>query len=226
MNVVNHFSNLWSLDTSRYVNSISVDDNAFAAFLEVPLKDDIDIPTIAIPYVKGAMENECDSILMNISSGLGKRQERCFVQKTITAILSKFEAASYYETLRMAKVKTMKGVCYHGTKGLILDGDYNPLAMSTFHMHIGDQGRINYDNPRFYVSYRVFDNSSELLEHTIIKQVIPMYHTNSVYTSNTSSFSLVDVVIDDLDYMVTKPVLRPASLLTQEKVNKVIYDNI
>lgn len=229
MNVCQHFRSLWS-NTSivRLSNSIGINDNAFAAFMEIPIKDGMEVPTIIAPYVSRAMAAGNDSILMNLSSGFGRRQEPFFVQKTVTAILTRFEDASYYELLRMAKVKTMKGTCYYGTKGLILDGEYNPIAMSTVRICKNGQ-TVNFDDPKFLVSYRVFEHSSELIEHAIIKQAIPMYHVEPVYLEHSGDgncYKLVDVVVDDLDYMVTKPALQPMNCLSQEAMNKVIYDNI
>lgn len=228
MNVGQHFRSLWSnISITRFLNSIGISDNAFAAFMEIPIKDGMEIPTIVAPYVWYAMNVGNDSIVMNLSSGLGKRREQFFTHKTVTAILSRFEDASEYETLRMAKVKTMKGTCYYGTRGLILDGDYNPIAMSTVRICKDDQ-EIHFEDPKFLVSYRVFEHSSELIEHSIIKQAIPMYHMEPVYVdrSSSDSYKLVDVVVDDLDYMVTKPALQPMNYLSQEAMNKVVYDNI
>lgn len=228
MNVGQHFRSLWSnTSVTRFLNSIGISDNAFDAFMEIPIKDGMEIPTIVAPYVWHAMNVGNDSIVMNLSSGLGKRREQFFTHKTVTAILSRFEDASEYETLRMAKVKTMKGTCYYGTRGLILDGDYNPIAMSTVRICKDDQ-EIHFEDPKFLVSYRAFEHSSELIEHSIIKQAIPMYHVEPVYVDRSSSdaYKLVDVVVDDLDYMVTKPALQPMNYLSQEAMNKVVYDNI
>lgn len=232
MNTETFFKNFWGYPSGpRYSNSVRLDKNAFSAYLEVDIdRDNIEIPTVVMPFYNDIIDNGYERIAYNLSSGYGRRREESFRQKTMTAILSRFADASGYERMRMAKVLTMKDVCYYGTNGIILDGDFNPLVIATVQLHKHDDGHVLFCNPKFLVSYRVFENSSELIEHAIIKQVIPMYHNDCVFLGgqdpNDWHSELVDVVIDDFDYMVKKPSLTSMEKLSQESINRIIYDNI
>ena len=232
MNVEVFFRNFWGHpDLPRYGNSVELDGNAFSAYLEVDIdRNHIEIPTVLMPFYNDIINNGCERIAYNLSSGYGRRCEEVFRHKTGPAILSRFDDASGYNNMRMAKVMTMKDVCYYGTRGLILDGEFNPLIMSTVCLEPVDNGQYRFCNPKFFVSYRVFDNASELIEHMILRQVIPMYHHSTVFLGGQNNFDwheeLVDVIVDDIDYMVKKPILLSIEELSQSSVNHVIHDDI
>ena len=235
MNAESFFRNFWEhIYAQRPRNSVELNQNAFSAYLEVDINpDNIEMPTVMLPYFRQVTENGCRRIVCNLSSGCGRHGEDSFRHKTSSAILSRFVDASGYNDMRMAKVITMKNVCYYGTKGLILDENFSPLVMGTLCMSSVENNegrRFHLHSPKFLVSYKVFENASGLLESLILKQVIPMFHTREVPVAGISHYDwhneFVDVIVDDFDYMVKRPELLSMDKLSQESFNKVIYDNI
>lgn len=235
MNAESFFRNFWEhIYAQRPRNSVELNQSAFSAYLEVDIDpDNIEMPTVMLPYFRQVTENGCRRIVYNLSSGYGRHGEDSFRHKTSSAILSRFEDASGYYDMRVAKVITMKDVCYYGTRGLILDENFSPLVMGTLCMspiENGEERQFKLHSPKFLVSYKVFENASGLLESLILRQVIPMFHTHEVPIGGTSRFDchneFVDVIVDDFDYMVKRPELLSMDKLSQESFNKAIYDNI
>lgn len=223
-----YFSDLWFLSLSTTnAPSVTMDEHSHPAFISCSLKNLEDTPTMLIPYVSKALSlNGCDfdSLVFNLANGYDYEGRRTIHHKTVSTILRRF---THPNDARVAHIVTSKGVHYYGCKGAIFDVNYNPLLLST--VDVGTvNGRFRLSNPTCKISYRVFNNASELLEKTIIKQAIPLYSARKVYCGCDSGYGRdmwVRVVIDDLDYMVQRPVRPRIEEVTPKKINDIIANN-
>ena len=240
-NMERYFSNLWMLDLRTIsAPSVTMDEHSHPAFISCSLKNLEDIPTMLIPYARKALAlngydfdslafnlangYDFDSLAFNLANGYDHEGRRTIHHKTVSTILRMF---AYPADARIAHIVTSKEVHYYGCKGAIFDVDYNPLFISTVSVET-ENGHLRLSNPTCKISYRVFNNASELLEKTIIKQAIPLYSARKVYCGCDSMYSRdmwVRVVIDDLDYMVQRPVRPRIEEVTPKKINDIIANN-
>lgn len=223
-----YFSNIWFLDTATInAPSVTMDEHSHPAFISCSLRNLEDTPTMLVPYVRKALVlngYDFDSLVFNLADGYDYEGRRTIHHKTVSTILRRFISPA---DARIAHIVTSKGVHYYGCRGAIFDADYNPLFISTVNVETVN-GHFRLSNPTCKISYRVFNNASELLEKTIIKQAIPLYSARKVYCGCDTTYSRdmwVRVVIDDLDYMVQRPVRPRIEEVTPEKINDIIANN-
>lgn len=225
-----YFGSLWLFSGGDIVPTpnVQLTEDAFPAFLEVDISKGVnEIPTFLMPYYTDSIALGYKKILFNLANGGDENEIRTFRHKTISTILRKFYGATT-NSIRIAHIITSKGIHYYGCKGLILDANRNPLLVSTVKCEYDATNRVlKVTNPVCRVSYRVFTNSSELVEKTIIKQGIPYYSQNTVnYGLNrTRNHEYVEVVIDDYDYMIIKPSKPSFQSIVPDNINKIILDN-
>jgi hypothetical protein len=224
-----YFMNLWDFcDILPHQPLVNIDDDAFPAFIETPLQNNIEVPMIFAPYftkIYRLHHNNYDKVAFNLVSGRDNIERRVVSHKTVSTILKSFYNASNTD-VRLAHIVTDKGIHYYGCTGLILDANYNPLLIATGKFCVKENGTLTVREPLCRVSYRVFENSSELLEKTIIKWALPYYANTKVICSvrfgREISNEYVKVIIDNYDYMVTKPV-KPSLIETSPTyVNSII----
>lgn len=221
------FLGLWDVSSlsTHPAPAVTIEEQAYPAFMSCSTTQLEDIPTMLVPYVLKtlALRGNFESIAFNLTCGYDSEGRRSLHHKTVSTILRRINSVSHCSE-RIAHIITSKGVHYYGGHGLILDADYNPLLISTASLRI-QNGSYNLTDPVCKISYRVFNNASELLEKTIIKQAIPLYSNRRVYCQkdNTSDNAVwVKVIIDDLDYMVSKPVRPRIADVTPESINNII----
>ena len=142
-------------------------------------------------------------------------------------------ANTSYES-RLLKITTNKGEVYYGGKGIIFDGNYNPLLLCTLKARrvVTEKEKYTaYYRPVCYVSPRVFEEPNTIVNKGIIKKLIPFY------TSHNMDFPLglfrdkaedrkVQVVIDNFDRFFVKPVKPSPSTCSNELLNQCLIDNI
>lgn len=226
--LTSYFQNAWNVSTRGYPPpQVSMDEHSHPAFISCDCAYLREIPVVLVPYVI-KIDPEIapvDTIAFNLVNGFDSDGRRTLHQKTVSTILRRFYRATY-GCERVAHVVTTQGIHYYGSQGLILDADYNPLFVCTVSMSKVN-GHWEVSEPTCMVSYRVFNNPSELLEKTIIKQAIPMYSSNRVYCCLDRRYLRpiwVKVIIDDLDYMVSKPVRPKIEEVTPEAINNIILE--
>lgn len=205
------FRGLWNIPLSYCVSSIpavDLDDGVFPAFLEIDISgDEFEIPYFLKNAMLEAKVNNCDSIVYNLIHGFTEENRRSVVRRTIATILRSFHEAG--NRARIVKVVTTKGLVYYGCKGLILDENYNPLFIAMIKVKKED-GIFKLSNPSCKISYRVFENSDNIVEKTIIKQAFLIYGEHPVdYHSYIGSYDVsnspVKISIEHLDHLVIKP---------------------
>jgi hypothetical protein len=226
--ITNYFQNAWNISTNAYPPpQVTMEEHSHPAFISCDCRYLREVPVALVPYVIEADPelDKIDTIAFNLVNGFDSEGRRTLHYKTVSTILRMFYHVSYgYE--RMAHIVTSKGVHYYGNGSLILDANYNPLFVCTVSMSkVNNHWEVS--EPTCMISYRVFINSSELLEKTIIKQAIPMYSCVKVYCYLDGRSSLpiwVKVIIDDLDYMVSRPARPKIEEVTPEAINNIILE--
>jgi hypothetical protein len=223
------FRGLWVVDLRYFKTSIpevDLDDGAFPAFLNIDISgDEFEIPYFLKDVMIEAKASNCDSIIYNLIHGFTEEGRRSVTKRTINTILKSFSKAG--EGTRIVKVVTTKGLVYYGCRGLILDENYNPLFIATIKAKKED-GKFKFSNPSCKISYRVFENSDNIVEKTIIKQALPIYGEhpvdyaidNSYYNSGNSP---VKISIEYLDHLVIKP--SQPTIKDVDNVNSVLNIN-
>lgn len=223
------FRGLWNIHLSYCASSIpdvDLDNGVFPAFLEIDISgDEFEIPYFLKNVILEAKAGNCDSIVYNLIHGFTEENRRSVVRRTITTILRSFHKAG--NRARIAKVVTTKGLVYYGRRGLILDENYNPLFVAMIKVKKED-GIFKLSNPSCKISYRVFENSDNIVEKTIIKQAFPIYgeHPVDYYSDIGSCYvsnSPVKISIEHLDHLVVKP--NQPTIKDLDNINNILNIN-
>lgn len=210
MNISDFF--LWSFDYTRIEASptpwVSLEEGAFPAFLKVDIsQNEFEIPVPLIPYLSTAKGYNCNQLVFNLINGCDYIGRRTSHKKNISTILKEFADASANNTMRIAHIITSKGLHYYGCLGMILDASYEPLMINTLRITWNPIDDTIYmtSHPKCHFSYKVFENSAEIVEKTLIKQLIPFYSKNHVAVGPSYTASPVELLIEHTDSMVVKP---------------------
>ena len=214
---------------------LSLDDNnVFNRSIIVDLnKDEIELPVIAIRHFEDlatskSSSSHCEKVVFSLYNNSFSQTRRTF-----DSIMYQFFAGTSYNC-RLLKITTNKGEVYYGGKGIIFDGNYNPLLLCTLKARRvvkDNECYTAYYRPVCYVHPRVFTEPNTIVNKGIIKKLIPFY------TSHNMSFPLgpfrdeaenkrVQVIVDDFDRFFIKPVKPKLSSCTNELLNQCLVDNI
>ena len=217
-------------------DSLTLDsNNVFSRSIIVDLnKDEIELPVIAIRHFEEAAGSSIipsisvEKVILPLYNNTYDQSRRTF-----DTIMAQFFANTSYEG-RLLKITTNKGEVYYGGKGIIFDGNYNPLLLCTLKARrivTENEKYTAYYRPVCYVSPRVFEEPNTIVNKGIIKKLIPFY------TSHNMCFPLglfrdkaedkkVQVVIDNFDRFFVKPVKPSPSTCSNELLNQCLIDNI
>ena len=126
---------------------------------------------------------------------------------------------------------------YYGGKGIILDGNFNPLLLCTLLARIvkeegGDV--LTYYRPVCHINPKVFIESDKLVNKGIIKKLIPYYSNYDTCfprgirrnTNNDPESEKVKVIIDDFSHLFIEPVKPTPSSCSNESLNQCLVDNV
>ena len=226
-----HYSTPYQLSDSLTLDS----NNVFSRSIIVDLnKDEIELPVIAIRHFEEAAGSSIipsfsvEKVILPLYNNTYDQSRRTF-----DTIMAQFFANTSYEG-RLLKITTNKGEVYYGGKGIIFDGNYNPLLLCTLKARrvVTEKEKYTaYYRPVCYVSPRVFEEPNTVVNKGIIKKLIPFY------TSHNMDFPLglfrdkaedrkVQVVIDNFDRFFIKPVKPSPSTCSNELLNQCLIDNI
>lgn len=226
-----HYGTLYQLSDSLTLDS----NNVFSRSIIVDLnKDEIELPVIAIRHFEDAAGSSIipsfsvEKVILPLYNNTYDQSRRTF-----DTIMAQFFANTSYEG-RLLKITTNKGEVYYGGKGIIFDGNYNPLLLCTLKARrvVTEKEKYTaYYRPVCYVSPRVFEEPNTVVNKGIIKKLIPFY------TSHNMDFPLglfrdkaedkkVQVVIDNFDRFFVKPVKPSPSTCSNELLNQCLIDNI
>lgn len=205
------------------LNAISIprvplEEGAFPAFLKVDIPGNkFEIPVALIPYIQGAKVHDSTQLIFNLVHGSDNMYRRTFHKKTVNTMFTQFDIANR-TGMRIAHVVSSKGVHYYGCRGMIFDADYEPLMLNTLEVNFNRStwSVDNVSHPRCRLSYKVFENSSEIIEKAIIKQLIPFYNHHRVCGEP------VEIIIGHTSAMVIKPDTPTLSMSNPTTFNTTI----
>ena len=158
------------------------------------------------------------------------------------SILRKLSRDSGYSSYRLDKVVTPKNEVYYGSKGILLDKDFNILCLSTYHISediVHNRQAIHSLVPTVYLHPLVFTGDG-VLNKALVKKALPFLLTESI--SQYGEPIKANVVINDSSkfvYKIVKPMQgldnrlptdRDYTKLLQENMDELIrpfaYDNL
>lgn len=226
------FKLLWYIADreGRPIPQVSLEEGAFPAFLEVDISGNkFEVPTPLVPYVAFAKRAGYTKLVYNLVNGSDNMGRRTFHKKTISTILRQFNDASN-SNMRLAHVITSKGLHYYGCRGMIFNGNYEPLMLGTLEVEYdAAHNTINLSHPKCRLSYKVFEGASEIVEKTIIKQAIPCYANEGIDISYMREYSgyrvPVEVVIGHMGSMIVKPMVPTLSTVNMTNFNNIIANH-
>ena len=236
------FSNAYARDLRTSFNSFSGYSNnfhnlqespSFRKFLQVDTsKESFEIPTI---MTGDSLSNILEGSLLVLPLYVGKD---IGIYRTSDSMVRHLITASYEE--RLVKARTSSGLTFYGGKGLILNERFNPLLLCTFKCHIEGisvEGTppafsgVIIDSLVVHVNPMVFLDTTDLINKSIVKKVIPYYLSHSSYALisrnnwRVKSHGLA-VVIEDMNYMFSdapKGIVSDASV--SDTLNTFLAEN-
>ena len=226
------FKLLWYIvDGEGYpIPQVSLEEGAFPAFLEVDISGNkFEVPIPLVPYVASAKRAGYTKLVYNLVNGADNIGRRTFHKKTINTILRQFDDASN-SNMRLAHVITSKGLHYYGCRGMIFNGNYEPLMLGTLEVEYDAAHNIvNLSHPKCRLSYEVFEGASEIVEKTIIKQAIPYYANEGIDINYKREYFgnrvPVEIVIGHMGSMIVKPMVPTLSTVNMTNFNNIIANH-
>lgn len=230
------FSNAYARDLRTSFNSFSDNFNnfhnlqespSFRKFLQVDTsKESFEIPTI---MTGGSLSNILEGSLLVLPLYVGKD---IGIYRTSDSVVRHLITASYED--RLVKARTSSGLTFYGGKGLILNERFDPLLLCTFKCHIEGisiGGTPIIDSMVVHVNPMVFLDTTDLINKSIVKKVIPYYLSNSPHALISRSNWRVKsnglaVVIEDMNYMFSdapKGIVSDASV--SDTLNTFLAEN-
>ena len=195
--ITDFFAESWEYCRQSPTPSVPLEEGAFPAMLDIDISSDtFEIPTVLYAHVAYAKQHGCDRLVFNLINGGDNLGRRTLHKKTVSTILRQFNDASR-TSMRIAHIVTSKNIHYYGCKGMIFNGDYRPLMLATSQCTYNPVTELcSITDDKLRLDYKVFENATEIIEKTIIKQAIPYFSQGS---------RSIDIVISDLSNWVIKP---------------------
>lgn len=227
------------------IDGLTLDsNNVFSRSLVVDITgDDIEIPSIVRVYCEKIIRDnliysyiqKAERIILSLYTNSSNQS-----RKTFNSIMKEFFCQVSFNQ-RLLKVTTNGGETYYGGRGLILDGEFNPLLMCGLKARKvvtkDDEGAevvfMQYYRATCHVSPIVFAEPNKLINKGIIKKLIPLYTTigtnfpNNFEILKSSPDSMkVEVIVDDFSKFFITPIAPTPSKSSNEALNKCLNDNI
>ena len=236
------FSNAYARDLRTSFNSFSGYSNnfhnlqespSFRKFLQVDTsKESFEIPTI---MTGDSLSNTLEGSLLVLPLYVGKD---IGIYRTSDSVVRHLITASYED--RLVKARTSSGLTFYGGKGLILNERFDPLLLCTFKCHIEGISvggtppafsSVIIDSMVVHVNPMVFLDTTDLINKSIVKKVIPYYLSHPPYARISHSNWRVEsdglaVVIEDMNYMFSdapKGIVSDASV--SDTLNTFLAEN-
>ena len=228
--ITDHFKLMWYQPHGRYeIPNVPLEEGAFPAYLDIDISgNEFEVPVALLPFVKEAKMNGCNRLVFNLVNGPDREGRRTFHKKTIATILKQFTEAST-STMKIAHIVTSKNLHYYGCRGMIFNGNYEPLLIATVKVvYRGPDNRLDLSSPKCKLSYKVFEGCAEIVEKTIIKQAIPYFADNTVFINFDDTYygedNQVELEISHLGNMVVRPATPSLSTVSTIGFNNVIAE--
>jgi len=209
MNIL-YFINTIFTSRDFSINILNYESSSLSKFATFDISGDvITVPAAIARIALRRKEEGYDTIVWPI---VQHPEASTFIRRNASTIIEDLSL----ETLNFQKVTTSKGNSYYGTKGMILDEQFHPLILAM--LELAKETRVieggNYTGffpkkAKLFLDYKVF-SSDNILEKTILKQVIPCYAENMIVPRNINSFMYgladplkVEIVVQSLDSIIT-----------------------
>ena len=156
-------------------------------------------------------------------------------RRTADSIVGEFFSKVNFNQ-RLQKVITNKGEVYYGSKGIILDKDFNILLLCTLacrRMEYRGRQVMSYYKPIIHVSPQVFLRDEGLIDKSILKKIIPFYLSQNIYQTCTNPDFVSDIpegtkpqiLIDDISKLIERPVKPTPQKYSDDVLNQILADN-
>lgn len=223
----------------QLINHLNLDRNSlFNKSLIVDISgDEFEVPVIATQQVEAYIfqnsvfsNKYANKVIIPLYDNTVPQNRRTF-----DSIITQFFNLRFSN--RLVRINTNKGEVYYGGKGIILDGNFNPLLLCTLLARIvKEEGRdvLTYYRPVCHINPKVFIESDKLVNKGIIKKLIPYYSNYDTCfprgirrtVNNDPESEKVKVIIDDFSHLFVEPVKPTPSSCSNESLNQCLVDNV
>ena len=213
--------------------------NAFNRLFVIDVSsDEIEVPVFAKSAVESVVS---DRLKFPYSNHVNKIIIPMYVntytqsRRTADSIVGEFFSRVDFNQ-RLQKVITNKGEVYYGSKGIILDKDFNILLLCTLacrRMEYRGRQVMSYYKPIIHVSPQVFLKGEGLIDKSILKKIIPFYlsqnicqtYTNPDFVSDIPEGTKSQILIDDVSKLIERPVKPTPQKYSDDVLNQILADN-
>ena len=214
--------------------------NAFNRLFVIDVSsDEIEVPVFARYSVESVIRNKfefpsikhVDKIVIPMYINTPNQSKR-----TADSIVSDFFLNTSFNR-RLQKVTTNKGEVYYGSKGIILDKNFNILLLCTIVCkkieYRGGQV-MSYYKPVIHVSPQVFLKGESLICKSILKKIIPFYVSHNIDLVTTRAYFMNDIpegtkpqiLIDDVNKFIENPIKPTPQKCSDDVLNQLLMDNV
>lgn len=221
-------------------NETTLDNhNAFNRLFVIDVSsDEIEVPVFAESAVESVIRDKLEfPYVSHVNKIVIPMYVNTYTQlkRTADCIVREFFSGVNFDK-RLQKVITNKGEVYYGSKGIILDKDFNILLLCTLacrRMEYGDRQVMSYYKPIIHVSPQVFLRGEGLIEKSILKKIIPFYvsqnidpiWTNPGFVNDIPEGTKPQILIDDVSKLIENPVKPTPQKCSDDVLNQILADN-
>lgn len=214
--------------------------NAFNRLFVIDVSsDEIEVPVFAKSAVESVVRDKLGfPYVSHVNKIIIPMYVNTYTQlrRTADCIVREFFSGVNFNK-RLQKVITNKGEIYYGSKGIILDKDFNILLLCTLacrRMEYRDRQVMSYYKPIIHVSPQVFLRGEGLIEKSILKKIIPFYvsqnidpiWTNPGFVNDIPEGTKPQILIDDVSKLIENPVKPTPQKCSDDVLNQILADNV
>lgn len=221
-------------------NETTLDNhNAFNRLFVIDVSsDEIEVPVFAKSAVESVIRDKLEfPYVSHVNKIVIPMYVNTYTQlkRTADCIVMEFFSGVNFDK-KLQKVITNKGEVYYGSKGIILDKDFNILLLCTLacrRMEYRDRQVMSYYKPIIHVSPQVFLRGEGLIEKSILKKIIPFYvsqnidpiWTNPGFVNDIPEGTKPQILIDDVSKLIENPVKPTPQKCSDDVLNQILADN-
>ena len=213
--------------------------NAFNRLFVIDVSsDEIEVPVFAESAVESVIRDKLEfPYVSHVNKIIIPMYVNTYTQlkRTADCIVREFFSGVNFDK-RLQKVITNKGEVYYGSKGIILDKDFNILLLCTLacrRMKYRDRQVMSYYKPIIHVSPQVFLRGEGLIKKSILKKIIPFYvsqnivpiWTNPGFVNDIPEGTKPQILIDDVSKLIENPVKPTPQKCSDDVLNQILADN-
>ena len=213
--------------------------NAFNRLFVIDVSsDEIEVPVFAKSAVESVVRDRLEfPYVSHVNKIIIPMYVNTYTQsrRTADSIVGEFFSKVNFNQ-RLQKVITNKGEVYYGSKGIILDKDFNILLLCTLacrRMEYRGRQVMSYYKPIIHVGPQVFLRDEGLIDKSILKKIIPFYlsqnicqtRTNPDFVSDIPEGTKPQILIDDVSKLIERPVKPTPQKYSDDVLNQILADN-